>query len=253
MLSSSKRKCLAPIFSVGFLILIWFVASQLVSSSLLLPGPGETARELARIISSARGWSNIAETCLKAFIGLFLALGFALVAGFLMGLLDALYDLLRPVVVILQSIPIVSWLALAIFWWGVGFTSPVNIVFLTLFPIFTINIAEGVRNVDKKLVEMARIYRLPRDVVFRKIYLSSAFPFIVSSMRVGIGIMWKSVAVAEFMVGTSGIGRAISDAKYSINIERVFAYTLILIVLGILTEKLLDLIVRRGYRYAFKN
>jgi NitT/TauT family transport system permease protein len=122
-----------------------------------------------------------------------------------------------------------------------------------LFPIFTINIAEGVRNVDKKLVEMAKIYKIPKNTVFGKIYLASAFPFIVSSMRVGVGIMWKSVAVAEFMVGTSGIGRAISDSKYSINIERVFAYTLILIILGILTEKLLDLLVRRGSRYAFKN
>ncbi|HNS35857.1 MAG TPA: ABC transporter permease subunit, partial [Mesotoga sp.] len=145
------------------------------------------------------------------------------------------------------------WLALAIFWWGVGFSSPVYIVLLTLFPIFTINIAEGVRNVDKKLVEMAKVYRLSRKVVLRKIYLSSAFPFIVSSMRVGVGIMWKSVAVAEFMVGASGIGRAMSDAKYSINTTRVFAYTLILVILGILTEKLLDLLIGRSARYALKN
>jgi NitT/TauT family transport system permease protein len=65
--------------------------------------------------------------------------------------------------------------------------------------------------------------------------------------------MWKSVAVAEFMVGASGIGRAMSDAKYSINIERVFAYTLVLVVLGILTERLLDMIIKRGSRYALKS
>ena len=153
MLSSSRRKQLAPILSVGFLLLVWFVASLLVSSNLLLPGPGETIAEFTKILSSARGWSNIVETCSKAFIGLFLALGMAMVTGFLMGLIDVLYELLRPLVVILQSIPIVSWLALAIFWWGVGFSSPVYIVLLTLFPIFTINIAEGVRNVDKKLAE----------------------------------------------------------------------------------------------------
>ncbi|HNU23313.1 MAG TPA: ABC transporter permease [Mesotoga sp.] len=253
MLSSSRRKQLAPILSVGFLLLVWFVASLLVSSNLLLPGPGETIAEFTKILSSARGWSNIVETCSKAFIGLFLALGMAMVTGFLMGLIDVLYELLRPLVVILQSIPIVSWLALAIFWWGVGFSSPVYIVLLTLFPIFTINIAEGVRNVDKKLVEMAKVYRLSRKVVLRKIYLSSAFPFIVSSMRVGVGIMWKSVAVAEFMVGASGIGRAMSDAKYSINTTRVFAYTLILVILGILTEKLLDLLIGRSARYALKN
>jgi len=253
MLSSSRKRTLAPIVSVGFLLLGWFIASIIVSSDLLLPGPLETMEEFLRIVSSRKGWSDIAETCAKAFLGLFIALGLGLAVGFVMGLIDVLYELIKPIVVILQSIPIVSWLALAIFWWGVGFSSPVYIVFLTLFPIFTINIAEGVRNVDKKLVEMAKIYKIPRNTVFGKIYLASAFPFIVSSMRAGIGIMWKSVAVAEFMVGASGIGRAMSDAKYSINIERVFAYTLVLVVLGILTERLLDMIIKRGSRYALKN
>lgn len=252
-MSSFSRKVLVPTASVLLLIAVWFVASRVVGSDLLLPGPVQTFQGLVRILSSASGWAAIAETSAKAFIGLFLALGFALVTGFAMGLLAGLYDLLGPLIVILQSIPIVSWLALAIFWWGVGFASPVYIVFLTLFPILTINVAEGVRNVDKKLVEMARIYRLPRKVVLSKIYLSSAFPFIVSSMRVGTGIMWKSVAVAEFMVGTSGIGRAIADSKYSIDITRVFAFTLVLVLLGISTEKALDFLIRKGDRYAFKN
>ena len=65
--------------------------------------------------------------------------------------------------------------------------------------------------------------------------------------------MWKSVAVAEFMVGTSGIGRVIADSKYSINIVRVFSYTLVLVILGILTEKVLDLIMKKGTRYALKS
>ena len=251
--SSSKKKVISPLLSIGILILVWFVAAEIVSSNLLLPGPAETFEGLWKIVTSIDGWETILETCAKAFTGLFIALGMALVSGFVMGLVEIVYELLKPVVTVLQSIPIVSWLALAIFWWGVGFRSPVYIVFLTLFPIFTINIAEGVRNVDKKLVEMAKIYRLPGRVVLTKIYFSSAFPFIVSSMRVGIGIMWKSVAVAEFMVGTSGIGRVIADSKYSINIVRVFAYTLVLVVLGIVTEKALDFMIRKGNRYALKN
>jgi NitT/TauT family transport system permease protein len=253
MISSTEKRTLSTILSVAILLLLWFLAAEIVSSDFLLPGPVKTFEGLLAIVSSTTGWSTIAETSAKAFIGLFMALLFSLVAGFVMGLIETVYELLKPMVVVLQSIPIVSWLALAIFWWGVGFSSPVYIVFLTLFPIFTINVAEGVRNVDMKLVEMAKLYRLPRKVVLSKIYFSSAIPFIVSSMRVGIGIMWKSVAVAEFMVGTSGIGRVIADSKYSINIVRVFSYTLVLVILGILTEKVLDLIMKKGTRYALKS
>ena len=238
---------------MGIAIFVGYAGPGRVTGKLVLPGPAETFEGLWKIVTSIDGWETILETCAKAFAGLFIALGMALVSGFVMGLVEIVYELRKPVMTVLQSIPIVSWLALAIFWWGVGFKSPVYIVFLTLFPIFTINIAEGVRNVDKKLVEMAKIYRLPGRVVLTKIYFSSAFPFIVSSMRVGIGIMWKSVAVAEFMVGTSGIGRVIADSKYSINIVRVFAYTLVLVVLGIVTEKALDFMIRKGNRYALKN
>ncbi|MFO7881033.1 MAG: ABC transporter permease [Kosmotogaceae bacterium] len=231
--------------SIVIIFSLWFIGSVIVGNELLLPGPIKTIQRLTELFISGEILSPLLFTALKALGGLSLALFFSLIAGFAMGLIEILYEVFKPIIITLQAIPIVSWLALAILWWGVGFRSPLYIVFLTLFPIITINITEGVRNVDKKLLEMARVFHLPKKVIFKDIYFASAIPFIISSLRISSGMMWKTVAVAEFMVGISGLGRMISDSKYALNTTDVFAITVLLVILGIISEKIFDKLSRR--------
>jgi|GEM_PF-7034903 len=94
--SSSKKKVISPLLSIGILILVWFVAAEIVSSNLLLPGPAETFEGLWKIVTSIDGWETILETCAKAFAGLFIALGMALVSGFVMGLVEIVTSYSNP-------------------------------------------------------------------------------------------------------------------------------------------------------------
>jgi len=240
-----KAKFFRLCVSLAIIFCLWLTGSIIVGNELLLPGPIKTVRRLIELFMSGEVLSPLLFTALKALGGLSLALFFSLIVGFAMGLIEILYEIFKPIIITLQAIPVVSWLALAILWWGVGFRSPLYIVFLTLFPIITLNITEGVRNVDKKLLEMARVFNLPKKIVFKDIYFASAIPFIVSSLRISAGMMWKTVAVAEFMVGISGLGRMISDAKYALDTTDVFAFTVILIILGIVSEIIFDKLSRR--------
>ncbi|MFW6120774.1 MAG: ABC transporter permease [Petrotogales bacterium] len=235
-----KAKFFKLCISLAIIFSLWFIGSVLIGNELLLPGPIKTLQRLTELFISGEILSPLIFTALKAFGGLALALFFSLLVGFAMGLIEILYEIFKPIIITLQAIPIVSWLALAILWWGVGFRSPLYIVFLTLFPIITLNITEGVRNVDKKLLEMALVFHLPRKIIFKDIYFASAIPFIISSLRISSGMMWKTVAVAEFMVGISGLGRMISDSKYALNTTDVFAITVLLVILGIISEKMFD-------------
>jgi len=243
--SSLNEKLIPTIVSLGIFVAAWYIGALVINNEILFPGPATTLQRLFVLVGRGRIFGPLAQTVLKALAGLGLSLIVAVILGFLMGVSKSLFKIFAPIVTIIQSIPIVSWLALAIFWWGVGFRSPMYIVFLTLFPILTINIAEGVRNVDSKLVEMARVFHFTRSQVVKDIYFASAIPFLLSAMRVGIGIMWKSVAVAEFMVGTTGLGRGIADAKASVDTQAVFAYTILLVLLGIISEKVLDILSKR--------
>ncbi|MDK2951229.1 MAG: NitT/TauT family transport system permease protein [Kosmotogales bacterium] len=237
---SIKNNLFIFLLSIGLLIAFWQILYISISNSIILPGPFETFKRLELFFVEGDVYYPLLITSLQALLGMCLAVVCSLFLGFLMGVNNFIFQLFKPIVMFFQAIPIVSWLALAILWWGIGFSSPVYIVFLTLFPILTISIAQGVQSVDVKLVEMAKIYNFSKKQIIIDIYLSSSIPFIISSLRIGIGVMWKSVAVAEFMVGSTGIGREIYDAKYMIETVDVFAWTILLIILGILSEKIFD-------------
>jgi len=235
--------------SILLLFFIWEIGYLMVGNSLLLPGPVETIAELIKLINTGALWAPLLSTVLKAMFGMMLALLLSLSTGFLLGISSFLYILFRPLILVLQAVPIVSWLALAILWWGVGFQSPMYIVFLTLYPIMTLNIIQGVRSVDVKLIEMARVFSLKRRTIFKDIYLGSILPFVFSSLKISSGIMWKSVAVAEFMVGVTGIGRKIADAKYFLDTKNVFAYTIVLVFLGLASEIIFNAVSKKVFNY----
>ncbi|HEW92383.1 MAG TPA: ABC transporter permease [Thermotogaceae bacterium] len=230
---------------IVLIFVAWQIVSIWINSQLLLPSPIDTFKRLSQLIISGRIFPPLLNTLLKAMIGFFMALAAGFFTGFLMGLNKVFYELLRPLISVVQSVPIISWLALAMLWWGVGDKGPIVIVFLTLFPIVTLNVYEGVLNIDKKLVEMAKIYKVKRSRIFRDIYLGSVFPFVVSAISVSTGLLWKSVAVAEFMAGSRGIGVEIAWAKSKLETVDVFAYTVLLVLLGIASEVFLRSIERK--------
>ncbi|MDI3472365.1 MAG: NitT/TauT family transport system permease protein [Thermotogaceae bacterium] len=233
------------ILGILIALILWEIATLMVNSELLLPSPFKTIVRLIQLITTGELFSPLLSTFLKAFAGFALAIFFGFIVGFVMGLNQLFYELLRPLISIVQSVPIVSWLALAILWWGIGNKGPVVIVFITLFPVIALNVYEGVLNIDKKLVEMAKVYKVRKIKIFRDIYLGSLLPFIVSAVSVSSGLLWKSVVVAEFMAGSKGIGVEISWAKSKLETVDVFAYTLLLVFLGILSEVLLRSIEKR--------
>jgi len=236
---------LKKILGILIALILWEIATLMVNSELLLPSPFKTIVRLIQLITTGELFSPLLSTFLKAFAGFALAIFFGFIVGFVMGLNQLFYELLRPLISIVQSVPIVSWLALAILWWGIGNKGPVVIVFITLFPVIALNVYEGVLNIDKKLVEMAKVYKVRKIKIFRDIYLGSLLPFSVSAVSVSSSLLWKSVVVAEFMAGSKGIGVEISWAKSKLETVDVFAYTLLLVFLGILSEVLLRSIEKR--------
>ena len=151
----------------------------------------------------------------------------------------------RPVIMVIQAVPVISWLTLVIFAWGIGFRGPIFITFLSLFPIALLTTVSGVRNLDKNLLEMATLYRVPRWQVIRDIYLGSLLPFIVAILDVTLGQAWKVILVSEYLCGNSGLGVLILAARYEVNPAKVWALTFLAVLLGLITERLVKLLFRK--------
>ena len=226
-------------------LVIWQVLAIYLDANTIIPGLGAIYNELTSLIGKQTFLVAVVSTIGKVIVALLLTLLIGLPLGFLLGINNKLFDMFRPIIMVIQAVPVISWLTLVIFAWGIGFRGPIFITFLSLFPIALLTTVSGVRNLDKNLLEMATLYRVPRWQVIRDIYLGSLLPFIVAILDVTLGQAWKVILVSEYLCGNSGLGVLILAARYEVNPAKVWALTFLAVLLGLITERLVKLLFRK--------
>lgn len=233
------------IVGILFIFFIWSIASYLINSQLILPNPLSVFLTIADEITKQIFWMNLVQTLSKVLVVLFSVVFVGVVLGFLVGLNDILYEISRPFILFMQAFPIVTWLALVMFIWGIGWTGPVVVSFLSLLPHAILSTAVGIQTTDKRLIEMAHVYNVRKSRILKDVYLGSIIPQFVSTLQVVIGNVWKVVVVAEYMCGEKGIGVLIAWARQSVSVEKVYAYTIVIITIGLIVESIVHRLVRR--------
>ncbi len=236
------------VVGVCFLFLFWWIISMLIGEELIVPSPFTVMKDIVDESMNGNLLPALLMTFLKSVQGLAIALLIGTPIGILMGVSRRIEEWLRPITMVIRSMPVVSWLSSVIVIWGIGWQAPVFIIVTTLLPLIIFNIAQGVKSIDVKLIEMAHVYQVPKTKIFRQIYLGSVVPFLLSSIRVSLGTMWKVAIVAEYMAGDSGLGINISWAKFYLDTPRVFAFTAVAVISGLLLEYLFDRVISLLYR-----
>jgi NitT/TauT family transport system permease protein len=241
------KSLIRALIGIFIFIVLWQLLTTFINP-VIIPAPAATLRLLASLLVSGDILAMAAQTAWKVFLALFMVMLIGLPVGLLLGLSDKLNDMFRPLIMIIQAVPVVSWLSLVIFAWGIGWRGPIFIAFLALLPVSILTTVSGVKNLDKNLLEMARVYQVPRQRVIKDIYLGSLMPFIVAIIDVSIGQAWKVILVSEYLCGGSGLGVEILYRRMSIDTAGVWALTLIAVILGIITERVIKYILRRWSR-----
>ncbi len=248
---SKYRRIPDWLIGVCLLFFFWWILSLLINESLIVPSPYEVLVKIIEEVQRGKLLPALTMTFLKSIQGLGIALLIGTPIGIIMGVSKRFEEWIRPSTMVLRSMPIVSWLSSVIVIWGMGWQAPIFIIVTTLLPLIIYNIAQGVKSIDVKLIEMARVYQVPRSRIFRQIYLGSIVPFLLSSVRVSLGTMWKVAIVAEFMAGDSGLGIEISWAKFYLETPTVFAFTSVAVLSGFLLEYLFDQFISIMYKKGY--
>ena len=150
--------------------------------------------------------TNTIDTLFKVFAGLILASLVAIPLGILLGWYKTLEDLCTFVISVLRPIPPVAWIPFSILWFGIGTVPAVFIIFMgCVFPILVYT-TDGVKRTDKVLVESAQTLGATDWNVLRRVVLPSAVPYVVSGLKVGIGIALMCTISAEMIGSSSGLG-----------------------------------------------
>ena len=219
----------------------------MLGNGLLLPTPQETLSAFLRIVSSpgfaGELWAS-ASRVLKGFILSFLL---GSVAGAACGFSWKVKAMLSPALAALRTVPFISLSILAIIWFPSG-TVPVFVAFLMAFPIVVSSLMEGFESVDVKLEELSRVYSVPLAKRACGLYIPSMMPYTVSAASQALGMSWKIVVSAEVLsMPARGIGGRMDSAKAFLEMPELFAWTLLLVVLGFATDALLEAMRARAF------
>ena len=238
-MSPRVRSFLRTLAVLLFWGLLWTVAAALVGQELLLPSPVQTARKLLELASAADFWLTVGQSVLRVLTGILAAV----LGGVLLALLThrspLCMALLSPLMTLVKSTPVASFIILALVWLGRS-TVPVFIAALMVLPVVWANVSAGLRGIDPQLLELARVYALPRLRVLRRITWPSVRPHLRAALRSALGLGWKAGIAAEVLtVPALSIGKRIYEAKLYLETTELFAWTAAVVLVSLGIEKLL--------------
>jgi len=236
MKNSSTTNKIVILSVIVLLIIGWEVVSRSVGSRQILPGPVDSFAALFNLIKGPAFFTSLGSTLWRGLLGFLLAFGSALVIGVLSGLNSSIEAGFRPVIILLRSVPVISIILLALIWFRIE-QVPVFIGFLTMFPILTTNITQGIRQTDPAIIQMARLYRVREFRILREIYIPSILPYLFSGISTAAGFGWRAVIIGEVLSQPKyGIGSMMQDAQSFLLVAEVIAWTLIAVIIGSLFE-----------------
>lgn len=218
-------------------ILVWQAAGLAVHNSIILVGPWDVLKALWIQAAEPDFWKAIMLSFGKISIGFVLAF----IAGILFGgaayRFPFLKDLLEPVMTLIKSVPVASFIILALIWIGSSNLS-VFAAFLVVFPMLYMNTIAGFENTDPKLLEMSKVFQMSGWKKLFYIYRPALLPYLISGCRVALGMSWKSGIAAEVIgVPNHTIGEKLYMSKIYLSTADLFAWTLVIIIISAIFEK----------------
>ncbi|MDR0486117.1 MAG: ABC transporter permease [Elusimicrobiota bacterium] len=224
------KSLIIPMIILAF----WALASQkALFNRILVPAPEDVFLYLFESLKDGSLFVNILVSLRRVFIGFSIAVIICIPCAVFYARFSIIKDLFYAIVEFVRHIPPLAVLSILILMFGIGELSKISLIILSSsFPIF-INTAEGISNVDKKLIEVGKSFKFSRFAVLRRILLPCAFPSIFSGMQLAMGYSFRSLVGAEIIAAISGLGFLIRNAETFMRTDIIFASIIVLGFLGL--------------------
>jgi len=236
------RPALGLLLPVGLALAWELVVAWGWSNGRLVPPPSKVFATILELARSGELSRHVLATLGRVAAGF----GLGVVAGTLLGAISGYWGLARrlldPTVQALRAIPSIAWVPLFILWLGIFETSKVALIGVgVFFPVY-LGVMGAIMSVDRKIVEVGRIFRLSGATMIRRILLPAVLPAYVVSLRVGLGLGWMFVVAAEFMGASEGLGYLLIDGQQLGKPAQILAAITIFAILGKTTDWLIELV-----------
>ena len=228
-----------------FWIAVWFLLSLSVNSKFLLPSPSDTLVALGALVSDVEFFLIAAITLGRIVLGVLISFAIGILLAVVTENSKIAKALLSPALTVIKSTPVASFIILALLWLDRNLL-PLFITSLIVVPIVWSNVSEGIRSVDKRLLEMAEVYRFSRLKRVTVLYVPSVAPYFLAACKSTLGLAWKAGISAEILCTPKrAIGTELYFSKTYLETPELFAWSLVIIVLSIIIEKLFVLAISK--------
>lgn len=245
------RRIVAPILGLLIFILLWGAVAQVGQS---LPGPVKTWQSAAEVFSDpfyrngpndqGIGW-NVLASLQRVGIGFGLAAVVGIPLGFLIGRFRFLSDMLAPIISLLRPVSPLAWLPIGLLVFKAANPAAIWVIFISSVWPMIINTAVGVTRIPQDYLNVAKVLDLSEWKVFTKILFPSVLPYMMTGVRLSMGVAWLVIVAAEMLTGGVGLGFWVWDEWNNLNVEHIIIAIFIVGIVGLLLEQLLLFVARR--------
>ena len=215
----------------------------------LLPAPSQIAGTVFYLAQHGLV-GHVGVSMARVAAGFFIGGALAIVLGTAVGLNRRTHAVLDPTFQALRAIPSLAWVPLLLLWLGIDEAPKLVLIAIgAFFPVY-MGVVSGFADADRKLIEVARLYRLGRVALARRVLLPAALPAILTGLRNGLSLAWMFMVAAELIAASRGLGYLLSDGRETSRADIVLAAIVLLALLGKISDSLMALLENRllGWR-----
>jgi len=228
-----------------FLVLWWYITdiAHLLPVN-QFPTPGRVWNTGLQLFNNGELFRHITVSLGRVLAGFAIGAVIALLLGTLVGLFRPVERLADPFLQALRNVPSLAWVPFLLLWMGIDEPPKITLIAIgAFFPVY-LNLVSGIRQTDRKLVEVGYIFGLKPFALIYRIVLPAALPYLLAGLRIGLGQAWLFLVAAELIASTRGLGFMLIDAENSSRPDIMLVAIITLAVLGKLCDWLLQLAER---------
>lgn len=238
------KTILPELLGFSVFLVTWQLAAKQYSS-VVLPSPLETLTALKNLATTDKLTSAILATTLHTFSGFAIAALLGSILGIGAGLQPWFQRSIAPGVTALQGIPPIAWIVLALLWFGSGSATSVFTVTVATLPVVFISAVEGMQTINTQLLEMASLFRAPKQILLLDLYFPHLLSYLFPSLATGLGLAWRVGVMSELLSAETGIGAELNLARINLETAEVMAWIFVVVVLILTSEYLMLRPLRR--------
>jgi len=242
--TSMWKVCTERIAAIIVAILLWQLLAMKLDQKLLLATPVDVAKTLGVLVKSQEFYSAIAYSMGRILLGLLIGAAVGTACALLAGRWHFMEVLFWPYFSAMKATPVASIVILCLVWLS-GRRLSVFIVFLVVTPVIYTNILAGIKNLDLKMKDMARVFGINGLRRLLYVYLPELKTYIIAAFTLATGMAFKAGIAAE-VIGTPGgsVGKMLYNTKVYLETPELFAWTLVIIVLSVVVEQVILKLVK---------